>query len=406
MKEELQGYAALFKPAQLASMQVKNRFVCSATYEVMATETGEVTDGILKRYRNLARGDIGLIIPGMLSVHPMGRAYKHQLSIHDDRMIPGLRSVVESVHQEGGKIVFQLVHAGRQTKKAVIGQTPISPSSRGRDPINFVKPRKMSEEQIGEAVQAFRKAASRAIETGADGVQIHAAHGYLVNQFLSPFFNRRTDGWGGSDEKRFRFLREIVLETRRVLPKGAPILVKLSTNDFTTQEGVTPRLATRYAKWLAEMGIDGLELSCGSALYSSFNVFRGEVPVRELVKALPWWEKHLGRIVLSRMVGKYDLQEGYNLEAAKMIKPAVGQVPVFLVGGLRRVSHMEEILEKGYADFVSMCRPFIREPSLVRRIKEGKTSIAACVSCNMCVAAVLNEMPVRCYAKGLPGKSS
>jgi 2,4-dienoyl-CoA reductase-like NADH-dependent reductase (Old Yellow Enzyme family) len=372
----------------------------------MATETGEVTDGILKRYRNLARGDVGLIIPGMLSVHPLGRAYKRQLGIHDDGMIPGLRSVVESVHQEGGKIVLQLVHAGRQTKKGVIGQTPISPSDKGRDPVNFVKPKRMTEEQIREVIEAFGKAAGRAIEAGADGVQIHAAHGYLVNQFLSPFFNRRTDGWGGSDENRFRFLREIVLEMRRVLPRGTPILVKLSTHDHTPQEGVTIPLATRYGKWLAELRIDGLELSCGSALYSSFSVFRGEVPVRELVRALPWWEKHLGRIVLSRMVGKYDLEEGYNLEAAKMIKPAVGEVPVFLVGGLRRASHMEEILEKGYADFISMCRPFIREPFLVRRIREGKTSVAACVSCNMCAAAALNNMPVRCYARGLPRESS
>ena len=264
----------------------------------------------------------------------------------------------------------------------------------------------MTEKQVEEVIRAFAKAANRAVEAGADGVQIHAAHGYLVNQFLSPFFNRRTDGWGGSDENRFRFLREIVLEMRRVLPRGTPILVKLSTHDHTPQEGVTIPLATRYGKWLAELRIDGLELSCGSALYSSFSVFRGEVPVRELVRALPWWEKHLGRIVLSRMVGKYDLEEGYNLEAAKMIKPAVGEVPVFLVGGLRRASHMEEILEKGYADFISMCRPFIREPFLVRRIREGKTSVAACVSCNMCAAAALNNMPVRCYARGLPRESS
>lgn len=406
MKEGDARYPALFRPAQLANLQVKNRFVCSATYEVMATETGEVTDGILKRYRNLARGDVGLIIPGMLSVHPLGRAYKLQLAIHDDRMIPGLRSLVESVHQEGGKIVFQLVHAGRQTKKEVIGQTPIGPSNRGRDPVNFVKPKTMTEEQIREVIQAFGKAAGRAIEAGADGVQIHAAHGYLVNEFLSPFFNRRKDGWGGSDENRFRFLREIVLEMREVLPKGTPILVKLSTHDHTPREGVTLPLGAVYAKWLAELGIDGLELSCGTALYSPLNVFRGEVPLHETVRALPWWEKPLARVVLNRMVGKFDLQEGYNLEAAKMIKPAVGNVPVLLVGGLRRASHMEEILEKGYADFVSMCRPFIREPFLVKRIREGKTSDASCVSCNKCAGAALNNMPVRCYAKGLPDESS
>lgn len=402
MTEERPIYPALFKPARLANLQVKNRFVCSATYEAMATEAGEVTDGIVKRYQNLARGDVGLIIPGYIFVHPVGRAAPLQLGIHHDGMIPGLRQVADSVHQEGGKVVFQFVHAGRQTTKKVAGQTPVSPSDYGRDPVNFVKPKKMTEEQIREVIECFGKAAGRAIEAGADGVQIHAAHGYLINQFLSPFFNKRTDDWGGSDEKRFRFLREIVLETRRVLPKGTPILVKLNTHDHTPQEGVTPPLAAKYAGWLAELGIDGLELSCGTSLYSTWNVFRGKVPVPELVRALPWWEKPLARLVLNRMAGKYDLQEGYNLEAAKMVKPAVGQVPVFLVGGLRRISHMEEILEEGYADFISMCRPFIREPFLVKRIREGKTSGAACVSCNMCAAAALNNMPIRCYAKGFP----
>lgn len=399
------SFSALFEPTQLASLQVKNRFVCSATYESMATEAGEVTDGILKKYRNLARGDIGLIISGMLCVHPLGRAYRHQLGIDDDRMIPGLSSVVGAVHQEGGKVVFQLAHAGRQTTKKVIAQTPIAPSDKGRDPVNLVKPKKMTEEQVKEVIQAFAKAANRAVEAGADGVQIHAAHGYLVNEFLSPFFNRRTDGWGGSDENRFRFLKEIVLETRRVLPEGMPLLVKLNTHDHTPKQGMTVPLASRYARWLAELRIDGLELSCGTTLYSSFDVFRGEIPVREIAEGLPWWKKPLAKIVLNRMVGKYGLQEAYNLEAAKMIKPAVGNVPVLLVGGLRRAPHMEEILGKGYADLISMSRPFIREPFLVRRIKEGKTSVAACVSCNKCAAAVLNNMPVRCCSNGLTKSS-
>lgn len=401
MKEERLSYSALFRPAQLANLHIKNRFVCAATGEGMATEAGEVTDDIVKRYQNLARGDIGLIISGWLYVDPMGRSIKHQLGIHDDKMIPGLKKVVESVHREGGRMVFQLGHAGRQTTKKIVGQTPIGPSDEGRDPVYFVKPKKMTEEQIKQVIQAFGRAASRATEAGADGVQILAANGYLVNQFLSPFFNHRLDGWGGSDENRFRFLEEIVLETRRALPKGTPILVKLSAQDYTPQQGVTPSLATRYARWLAELGIDGLELGCGTNLYSMWNVCRGEVPVRELVKGAPWWQKPLWRIVLNGMVGKYDLQEGYNLEVAKIIKPAVGQVPVFLVGGLRRASHMEEILQKGYADFISMSRPFIREPFLVRRIKEGRTTAASCISCNKCLAAIANEMPSRCYSKGL-----
>jgi 2,4-dienoyl-CoA reductase-like NADH-dependent reductase (Old Yellow Enzyme family) len=317
-------------------------------------------------------------------------------------MIPSLKKTVEAVHQEGGKITFQLVHAGRQTTKGVIEQTPMGPSAKGRDPVNFVKPKEMREEQIREVIQAFGKAASRAVEAGANGVQVHAAHGYLVNQFLSPFFNGRNDAWGGSDENRFRFLREVVSETKKALPEGVPVLVKLNTHDHTPQEGITPLLAAKYAGWLAELGIDGLEVSCGSTIYSYMNMCRGDVPVNELVGGLPWWMKPVGKLVLKRLVGKYDLQEGYNLEAAKMIKPVAGNVPLFVVGGLRRVSQMEEILENGHADFISMSRPFIREPFLVKRIKEGKADAASCVSCNRCLAAAANDMPVRRYYGGFP----
>lgn len=261
----------LFEPMNLGNVQIKNRFVHSATYEGMAAETGEVTDKIIKRYQQLAKGDVGLIIPGFLYVHPLGQVCRHQAGIHNNDMIPGLRKVVEAVHQQGGKIVFQLVHAGRQTTKQIIGQTPISPSAKGRDPVNFVKPKKMIERQVHQVVQAFREAAQRAVEAGVDGIQLHAAHGFLINQFLSPFFNDRSDAWGGSDENRFRFLKEVILETKKVLPEGMPLLVKLSTHDYTPQEGVTPPLAAKYAGWLAELEIDGLELSCGSATYSFMN---------------------------------------------------------------------------------------------------------------------------------------
>ena len=260
----------------------------------------------------------------------------------------------------------------------------------------------MTEEQIQEAIQAFAQAARRALETGVDGIQLHAAHGYLINQFLSPFFNVRTDEWGGSEEKRFRLLKEVLLATRNVLPEGMPILVKLNSHDYTPQEGITPPLAAKYAEWLAALKVDGGEVSCGSTVYSYMNMCRGDVPLDELVQGLPWWMKPGGRFMLKRMVGKFDLQEGYNLEAAKMIKPVLGDVPLFLVGGLRRVTHMEEILEKGYADCISLCRPFIREPVLVKRIKEGKTDAASCVSCNKCLAAIPNGFPVRCYYKKFP----
>ena len=387
----------LFEPIKVGNLEMKNRFACSATYESMAQETGEVTEKMIKRYHNLAKGDVGLIITGYMYVHSLGRACKYQTGIHKDDMIEGLKKLVQGVHKEGGKIVFQLAHAGRQTSKSMVGQTPIGPSRKGRDPLYFVKPKRMEEEQIQEGIQAFKKAAGRAVEAGADGIQIHAAHGYLINQFLSPFFNTRDDIWGGSDQNRFRLLKEIIAETKKELPENMSLLVKLNTHDHTPKQGITPTLAKRYAEWLAETGIDALELSCGSPVYSFMNMCRGDVPVKELVQGLPWWMRPVGKHMLTSMAGKYDLKEGYNLEAAQMIKPVIGNVPLLLVGGLRRVAQMEDILQQGYADIISMSRPFIREPFLVKKFKEGKTERASCVSCNKCLAATANNMPVKCY---------
>ena len=179
-------------------------------------------------------------------------------------------------------------------------------------------------------------------------------------------------------------------------------MVKLSTNDYTPKQGITPTLAVTYARWLAELGIDGVEVSCGTGNYSYMNMCRGDVPTAEFLKALPWWQKPMGRMMIGKLEGKFDLEEGYNLEAAKMIRPVLGSTPLFLVGGMRTVAHMEEVLENNYADFISMSRPFIREPFLVNKIREGKMDRVSCVSCNRCLAAVVNDIPVYCYNKGFP----
>jgi 2,4-dienoyl-CoA reductase-like NADH-dependent reductase (Old Yellow Enzyme family) len=178
-----------------------------------------------------------------------------------------------------------------------------------------------------------------------------------------------------------------------------PLLVKLSANDHTPKQGITPPLALTYARWLAELGIDGLELSCGASYYHFGNMVRGEIPVDEGAMAFPGWMRPLAKVALRQMVGKFDLEEGYNVPAARLIKPAVGDLPVMVVGGLRRLSHMEAVVQEGTADFVSICRPFIREPALVRRFREGKTEAASCTSCNGCFALVASDRPVRCMRR-------
>jgi len=396
--------SVLFTPKKIGKMEIQNRFVHSATYECMADINGEVTDKLIKRYRRIVKGGVGLIIPGYLFIMPNGRAVHYQTGIYNDDMIEGLKKLVDVVHNEGGKIAFQLAHSGRQTTKDSIGQTPLAPSKGSMDSIYMVKPKEMMEEEIQEVISAFGAAAFRANEAGADGVQIHAAHGYLVNQFLSPFFNKRTDSWGASDENRFRFIKEVVLEVKKNISDEMAILVKLNTQDYTPKEGITLELAKKYSAWLAELPINGLEVSCGTISYSMFNMVRGDVPTEEIISTYPLWRQILGKMLLKKMEGKFDLEEGYNLEAAKLIKPVIGEIPLLVVGGLRKVAHMKEVIENGFSDFISMSRPFIREPNIVNRIRDGKAGAVACVSCNKCFAAAANYMPVYCYNKGFPKK--
>jgi len=385
-------------------MEVRNRFVRSATIENRAKENGEVTDGLIKFYRILAKGEIGLIIPGYMYVHPLGQAYRHQTGIYKDNLIPGLKKIVDTIHEEAGKVAFQIVHAGLQTFNRLIGTTPVGPSGDIINPVSMDYSKEMTEEDIQESIEAFVLAARRAINTGADAVQLHAAHGYLINQFLSPFYNRRQDDWGGSDEKRFRYLKEIIIKIKRVLPSDIPLLIKLNTNDYTPTEGITPPLAAKYCEWLVKLGIDAIEISCGSGTYSIFNMCRGDVPVQEIVQAVPDYMKAMVEGIYQDMVGKYNIDEGYNLEAAKMIKPIIGDIPLILVGGLRHKSFMEEVVEKNHADFISMARPFIREPFLVKNLKEGKQDKALCISCNRCLAAIPNNFPTQCYVNKFPEK--
>lgn len=214
----------LFDPMKLGNIKLANRFVCSATYEALAGENGEVTSELIERYERLANGGVGLCITGMMYFHGTGRGYRYQTGIHNDRMLPGLTKLTEAVHKSGGKIAFQLAHAGRQTTKEMIGRRPLAPSSQGRDPMYFVKPAEMTEEQIETIIHSATWAALRAVKAGADGIQLHAAHGYLYNQFLSPYFNTRDDGWGKNAEKRFELLKQTYTRIREAVPKGFQFL--------------------------------------------------------------------------------------------------------------------------------------------------------------------------------------
>jgi 2,4-dienoyl-CoA reductase-like NADH-dependent reductase (Old Yellow Enzyme family) len=375
----------LFTPHNIGPLRVRNRFIFSACEDGAATDSGLVTDAVLRRNRLVAKGEIGLIISTHMSVHPEGRTRLKQLGIHGDEMIQGLKEFADAVHEQGAKIVFQLGHAGLQ------GPTGAGPSG----------PRQLSEDAIVEVIRAFVAAAARAAEAGADGVQIHAAHGYLVNEFLSPYFNRRTDAWGGPEENCFRLLKEIVTETRRALPSDMALMVKLNGCDFTPGAGITPPLAMRHAGRLAGLGVDALEVSCGTSQISPWNMCRGEVPVKELLPKFPEAQRPAVESKLLSHADKFKLtSEGYNLEAAKMMRRIASGMIVFPVGGWRSLRAMEDAVTRGDTEFVSLCRPLIREPFLVKNFHERKVQAALCNNCNKCLAALANDMPVRCYVNG------
>jgi 2,4-dienoyl-CoA reductase-like NADH-dependent reductase (Old Yellow Enzyme family) len=350
----------LFETTTIKNMSLTNRFVRSATWEGMANEDGACTPELTDLMVQLAKGGVGLIITSHAYVSLRGRARPRQLGVYSDKLVPGLAIMSKAVHDAGGKIAVQLAHAGCHADPRLMGQTPLGPSN--------LKDRGMPDclEMTGDDVRAvaedFGQAAFRVREAGFDGVQIHAAHGYLLSEFLSPFYNRRNDRYGGSVENRARLLLEVTQNIRDCVGEEFPVMVKMNSEDFVAG-GLTVEEMTTVASFLEKAGIDAVELS-GGTIYSG-----GCVPVRP---------------------GSIDTEdkEVYYLEAARKFKERVG-VPLMLVGGIRSYGVAERIVKEGIADYVSMCRPFIREPGLVNRWMSGDTGKSKCLSDNLCHKQVI-----------------
>lgn len=346
--------SVLLTPLRLGPLTLPNRFVRSATQDYMATKAGEVTDRQVGLYRTLAEGEIGLIITGHAYIHPLGKAGPNQLAVHDDRFVPGLALIAEAVHGFASKVFVQLAHAGRQTKTRYIGGTPVSPSA-VHDPVSKVTPREMTPGEIEALIRDFIRAGLRARSAGFDGVQIHAAHGYLLSSFLSPHTNRRTDEWGGSLANRVRVAVEVLRGIKAGAGRDFPVMAKLNTTDFMA-DGLALDDALAAAQILEAEGLDGIEASGGMAESGKGSVWTGL---------------------------RAEADEGYFVENAAAIKRAV-RIPVSGLGGIRTLAAAERYVAEGRVDLISMSRPFIRDPYLVRRFREGAIDGSDCISCNKC----------------------
>jgi len=365
----------LFEHSTINGMKLANRFVRSATWEGMAADDGACTSKLIDLMAELAKGGVGLIISSHAYVCPEGQAGPWQLGVYSDTLIPGLEALAKAVHDNGGKIVMQLAHAGYFANAKQTGQTPSAPSNVA----GFAKSarKKMTVEDIQDVVKAYGAAAKRAQTAGFDGVQIHAAHGYLLSQFLSPAFNQRNDGYGGDIRQRARALVEVLQQIRQTVGREYPVLVKMNCRDFI-DNGLVAEDSLEVGAMLEAEGIDAVELSGG--------VLVG------------------GKLSPSRMGIKSEEKEAYFQEDARAFKEKVG-VPLILVGGNRSFQVAERLIKEGCADYISMSRPFIREPSLVNRWRAGDLKPATCKSDNMCFKPAMKGDGIYCLTEEREKKS-
>ena len=386
----------LFEPIEINGMKLKNRLVRSATCEALATENGKVTDKLVNVYTKLAKGGTGLIILGHAYVQKNGRAVPLQIGIYSDEHIAGLRTLVDEAHRLNTRIAAQIAHAGRQTTLDYIGgEVPIAPSAIKSDP----PPREMTVEEIHSTIDAFGEAARRTKEAGFDAVQLHAAHGYLLAQFLSPYTNRRTDKWGGSHENRMRFVIKVYERVRDFVGEDYPVLIKLSV-DECIENGITLDEACETVKKLTKLGFDAIEVSGGINKETGFMVCRGDIPIDILTHNMdPERKEYIEEVLYSRK-DKVRFEEAYWLSHAVRIKEVIGDVPLILVGGMKYPQTMERILKDNNADLISLCRPLIREPDLPLQMAEGRKSPVKCSFCNRCLQVVIMAKPLRCYNLG------
>jgi 2,4-dienoyl-CoA reductase-like NADH-dependent reductase (Old Yellow Enzyme family) len=358
----------LFSPCVIGKMSLKNRFVRSATEDWLGMSDGRITTEKMALYEQLATGGVGTIITGHAYVaHPHGRAAQKQNGIWDDKYLEGWRELARIAHAHDTRLVLQLAHAGRQTSPEIIeGEMPVAPSDLF-DEAGAQTARALSEAELQQLAQAYAAAARRAKEAGCDGVQLHMAHGYLLAQFLSPYTNRREDVYGGSWENRVRFPLEVVSSVRLAVGPNFPLWIKLNSTDGLS-ETMQPQLSqtevVQYAKKFADASVDAIELSGGT--------------IKE------------NRLVMAKPGIRTPKDEAYFLAAAEAVKAAV-EVPIILVGGMRSRAVMQEAVNEGKADLISMSRAFICEPDLVKRLAAGQEK-ASCISCNGC----FNPQGIRC----------
>lgn len=346
----------VFDPIKIGNMTLKNRFLRSATWEALSDEDGHVGERQYEIYEELAKNEIGLICTGYARILKEEQPNAAMMGIYEDGFIPEYQKLTETVHKYGSKIMMQLAYGGTKTTFRTEGRTIFSPSDIP-DPSTHTAGTPMTKQDIAYVTDAYAHAARRAMESGFDAVQIHAGHSYLLNQFLSPYYNRREDEYGGSLENRLRIIRGIYEAIRRETTPDFPVLIKITCSDFL-EGGLAFDEVKKACPLLEKMGFCAIEVSGnihGKAEALSGKVYDGHTIIRG----------------------------GYFIEFAEEIADTV-DIPVFVTGGVRDITQLNSWLNSTNLTGFGLSRALLAEPGLIKRWKAGDTTPSRCLHCSRC----------------------
>ena len=340
----------VFEATQLGGVNLNNRIIRSATQEIMA-QNGNVSNRLLDMYDELSKSGVGLIITGYMTFSQTDNHSPSTLCIENDERIQKLKTLTDKVHRNGTKIIAQLAHLGSQ----ILQESNVSTfgPSEIKEPFNGLIPKALTIDQIKSIVTEFGQAALRAKKARFDGIQIHAAHGYLLSKFLSPVFNKRNDEYGGNIENNARIILEVVNEIKETCGKNFPVWIKLNSADYgQEQDSFDFNSAIATAKLLEKEGIDAIEMSGGTPT---------------------------GQLSPSRS----QQHEAYHSAKAQILSSEIN-TPVIAVGGFRDFKKVKSILNESNIKAISLSRALIRQPNLVKQWKDGDETTAKCIACNGC----------------------
>jgi 2,4-dienoyl-CoA reductase-like NADH-dependent reductase (Old Yellow Enzyme family) len=397
--------SSLFTPISIGKLELPGRLVKSATTETRCTEDGFVTDSLIEYYAQIAQGGTPLLITGNAYFDICSKAGPRQIGADNDDKIPGLRRLADAIHRHGSKVFMQIYHVGRQAIPRFAGRKDAVAPSAVFEPSLGVRPREITLEEIRATIKGFAQAATRCQKSGFDGIQIHAAHGYLLNAFLTPHTNRRTDDYGGSFENRLRLPVEVYRAIRQKVGQDYPIILKINgSDDLPLRKGLKPNDMVEIAMRMEAEGVDAIEISAGH-YESGFTFERGRwkgffstVTTIGMGKNLPWYHRGSARLMapildwgLNRIAG---YSEGFNLRYSRLFKQAL-RIPVICVGGFIHREAMEHAISSDECDMVSVARALIADPFLYRHMQKGVQG-PQCDFCNACYARGA-MWPVDCY---------